>query len=249
MSNTAIARLLAVATAEIGYLEKKTNAQLDDKTANAGSNNWTKYARDLDAIGFYIGKKNGYAWCDMFVDWCFVQAFGEALALALTFQPKPSYGAGCTSSANYYKNKGRFFKSDPKPGDQIFFTKDGGKSMNHTGLVVEVKGGRVYTIEGNTSSASGVVANGGCVRKKSYSLTYAKIAGYGRPDYNIVPKEKEEPNMDASTPASWAATAWEKAKTKIGADGRPVMDGTRPADTITRQEVAVILDRLGLLEG
>lgn len=43
-------------------------------------------------------------------------------------------------------------------------------------------------------------------------------------------------------PADWAKAAWEKAKAK------GVMDGTRPWDVITRQEVAVILDRCGLLE-
>ena len=43
-------------------------------------------------------------------------------------------------------------------------------------------------------------------------------------------------------PADWAKEAWDKAM----ADG--VMDGTRPWEAITRQEVAVILDRLGLLE-
>ena len=54
-------RLLATAQAEIGYLEKKTNAQLDDKTANAGSGNWTKYARDLDSLrSIYNGRKNGF---------------------------------------------------------------------------------------------------------------------------------------------------------------------------------------------
>ena len=44
-------------------------------------------------------------------------------------------------------------------------------------------------------------------------------------------------------PADWAKTAWDKA-TAAG-----VMDGTRPWETITRQEVAVILNRCGLLEG
>ncbi len=60
--------------------------------------------------------------------------------------------------------------------------------------------------------------------------------------------EKEEPIMDVNTPATWAAGAWEKAKAKTGRDGKPVMDGTRPAAPITRQEVAAILDRLGLLD-
>lgn len=43
----AVDKLLLIAETEIGYLEKKSNSQLDDKTANAGSNNYTKYARDL----------------------------------------------------------------------------------------------------------------------------------------------------------------------------------------------------------
>ena len=40
--------------------------------------------------------------------------------------------------------------------------------MYHTGIVEKVSGGRVYTIEGNTSSQPGVVPNGGCVRDKNY---------------------------------------------------------------------------------
>ena len=45
----AIDKLIATAEAEIGYLEKKSNKDLDDKTANAGSSNYTKYNRDLKA--------------------------------------------------------------------------------------------------------------------------------------------------------------------------------------------------------
>ncbi len=44
-----------------------------------------------------------------------------------------------------------------------------------------------------------------------------------------------------------AATGAERAWKKAAARG--VLDGARPADAITRQEVAVVLDRLGLLEG
>ena len=92
-------KVIQIAEAEIGYLEKKTNAKLDDKTANAGNKNYTKYARDLDALGFYNGRKNGFAWCDIFVDWCFVQAYGLEAALKLTNQPlgKANCGAGATA--------------------------------------------------------------------------------------------------------------------------------------------------------
>lgn len=190
-SMTAVEKLLATARAEVGYLEKKTNSNLDSKTENAGSNNWTKYARDLDRLGVYNFPKNGYAWCDIFVDWCFVKTFGLETAWKMTNQPMGGCGAGCTYSAQYYENVGRFFKSNPQPGDQIFFKADDG-GMGHTGIVEKVANGRVYTIEGNTSSDAGVVANGGSVNDKSYSLSYAKIGGYGRPDWSLVQNNFEE---------------------------------------------------------
>jgi AraC-like DNA-binding protein len=80
-------KVIAVLLAEVGYIEKRSREQLDDKTANAGFGNYTKYARDLDAIpGFYNGKKQGYAWCDMTVDWGFVQAYGEEEAKRLLLE-------------------------------------------------------------------------------------------------------------------------------------------------------------------
>lgn len=189
---SAIDRLIETARAEVGYLEKETNAQLDSKTSNAGDKNWTKYARDLDNMGVvYNGRKNGYAWCDAFCDWCFIKTFGLEAGMKLLCQPEKSAGAGCTESARYYKQAGRFHKSGPQRGDQIFFTKNAGKSCYHTGLVMDVRGGTVYTIEGNTGSAPGVVENGGTVREKSYSIYDAKIAGYGRPDYTIVEEETD----------------------------------------------------------
>lgn len=48
---TPVQRVLATARSENGYLEKATNAQLEDKTANAGYNNWNKFAAFLDEIG------------------------------------------------------------------------------------------------------------------------------------------------------------------------------------------------------
>lgn len=191
---TAVERLLQTARNEIGYLEKATNSNLDDKTANVGSNNYTKYARDLDRLGVYNFPKNGYAWCDMFVDWCFVTTFGVETAWEMTNQPMGGCGAGCTYSAQYYKNMGRFFTSNPQPGDQIFF-KDG-DGMGHTGLVEKVQNGRVYTIEGNTSSLAGVVPNGGAVRDKSYSLSYSGIGGYGRPNWSLVENVEFEEDDD-----------------------------------------------------
>lgn len=221
---TAQERIVEIARGELGYLEKKSNDQLDHKTANSGHNNWTKYARDLDVSGCYNGKKNGYPWCDIFIDWCFRLAFGEHTAHEMLCQPHGGYGASCTSSAGYYKAKNRFFANGPQVGDQIFFSKDGGESCYHTGLVVKVDKQRVYTIEGNTSSAPGVVENGGAVAEKSYLLTYNKIAGYGRPDWSKAPRiwrtDTEEVNTLDNTPASWAKKAvdWAVANKIIEGD-------------------------------
>ena len=188
-------KLIAVAKAEVGYLEKASNAKLDSDTANAGTKNWTKYARDLDNLGnFYNGKKNGYDWCDVFTDWCFVQAFGKETALKLLCAPIKSCGAGCKYSAGYYKNKGQFHTSNPQAGDQIFFGT--GSTWQHTGIVVKVDSKYVYTIEGNTSGASGVVSNGGGVAEKKYLLTYNRILGYGRPDWSIVGGKVEETKVE-----------------------------------------------------
>lgn len=49
--------VVRIARNEIGYHEKRTNANLDMKTApNDGAGNYTKYARDLDAISYFNGK-------------------------------------------------------------------------------------------------------------------------------------------------------------------------------------------------
>lgn len=213
---TAVERFLAVAAAEVGYCEKRSNAQLDSKTSNAGSANYTKYAKELDALkSFYNGAKQGFAWCDVFVDWCMVEAFGVELALKLLCQPQKSTGAGCTYSAQFYRSAGRWATS-PTPGDQIFFTRDG-KTSHHTGIVDRVDATTVYTIEGNTSSASGVVPNGGMVCRKSYPRTSSLILGYGRPNWALVPETRtsrqivqEAAGLADSTMNYLAAYRWGK---------------------------------------
>lgn len=197
-------KVIALALAEVGYLEKKSADQLDNQTANAGAANYTKYARDLDALGdFYNGRKQGYAWCDVFVDWLMFQCFGEEAALKLLCAKPKSSGAGCTYSLNYYIAAGQYRKRTDKPevGDQIFFGAVG--NSNHTGIVYKVDDTTVYTVEGNTSGADGVVPNGGAVCKKSYPLASSAIAGYGRPKYSdgfnggeITAEDKPEPTPE-----------------------------------------------------
>lgn len=176
-------KLIAIAVAEIGYKEKKSNSQLDDPTANAGSNNYTKYARDLAAAGYYNGNKNGYAWCDVFVDWCFYQLCNKDAKKAQEIECQTGdLGAGCTYSRQYYQKQGRLYNT-PQPGDQIFFQSGG--SISHTGIVETVNGNKITTIEGNSSDQ---------VIRRSYTLGDSYIKDFGRPKYDA------EASADAPTP-------------------------------------------------
>ena len=54
-------QFVKTAVSFLGYLEKRSNKDLDSKTANAGSNNYQRFQRD-------IGAGNGDQWCQFFVD-------------------------------------------------------------------------------------------------------------------------------------------------------------------------------------
>ena len=256
--------VIAAAKAEIGYLEKASNKDLDDKTANAGSANFTKYARDLDRIsGWYNGKKNGYDWCAVFYEWLFIRTYGQELTRKLL--PHSIYNAGCSQTKAMYVTARRFYRT-PQVGDQIFFINSRGL-IGHTGIVAAVGNGTVTTIEGNTSAAAGVVANGGCVRQKTYQLTYNRIAGYGRPDWSALPQEtkededmftyddfkafmqKYEAEQRQKTADTYAVESCKKGVTKgVFTDGNG--DGTvdAPQAYLKRQEFVAVLDRMGFLE-
>ena len=203
MSNHTARQLLTIAIAELGYCEKASNSQLDDKTANAGSANYTKYARDLYNAGYYNGNKNGFAWCDMFVDWIFLQLCNKDATRAQELQCQTGpYGAGCYWSSKYYKAQKRFYTNDPQPGDQVFFGRNG--EYEHTGIVESIKNGVLHTIEGNTSNQ---------VARRTYQLTSPYILGYGRPKYDA---ESEVDDRATSTKKSIEAVAKEVVAGKWG---------------------------------
>lgn len=196
-------KVLQIALAEVGYLEKATNSRLDSKTANAGRNNYTKY-------GEWYGL-NGQPWCDMFVSWCAYKA-GELEAVG-----KYAY---VPSHQNFFDKKGLYFSKGSKtpiPGDIVIF-----KNESHIGFVQYVSQGYVHTIEGNTSGGSTLVDNGGGVHKKSYPLNSSYIQGYCRPAYSVktvtVPDKEDfeivKTYKNGSTPETVYADT--SKKTKIG---------------------------------
>ena len=180
MANT-VDKVLTIAKAEVGYLEKKNGdaRYLYDKRANAGYNNYTKYGKEMHEV-YPSVMDYPAAWCDAFVDWCFYKAYGVATAKSLLDGNFDDY---TVASALMYKNHNAWYTNNPKVGDQVFFKNSYG-GICHTGLVIAVDNLYIHTIEGNTSAALGVVANGGGVAQKKYALNYNRIAGYGRPKYD-----------------------------------------------------------------
>lgn len=186
-TETAISKVIGIAEQEIGYLEKKSNAYLDDKTANAGSTNITKYWDML------YPAYQGQPWCAIFISYLFYKAFGLETAKKLLQHWPFVY---CPTLAAKTTNK------TPVQGSVILFYRNG--TYAHTGLVVSVNGNTITTIEGNTSGASGVIPNGGGVCKKSYGLSgLSAMTKYYVPDYSIV---SEDTDMMYYVRSSWLDT-------------------------------------------
>ena len=194
----AIDALIATAQAEIGYMEKKSNAQLDNKTANVGDGNYTKYWRDLKPSW------NGSAWCAVWVSWCMYKTFGLETAKKLLKHENdfpyvycPTLGARFTKYAN------------PQRGDIVIFYRNG--TFAHTGIVTKVEGDKFYTIEGNTNNGSTIIANGGSVCSKSYNNSNLPGTKFCRPDYSIV---KSIMNLSStSKPSTTTYNKWVGATT------------------------------------
>ena len=115
----------------------------------------------------------------------FIECYGLPLASKLTYQPVGSFSALCRTSADFYKNNGAWY-TRPEVGDQIFFYVGG--AINHTGIVVEINGARIKTVEGNSSDR---------VLSHAYTIGDGYIAGYGRPNWSVVTSDSSESDTPA----------------------------------------------------
>ena len=178
-----IDKVLSLAKSYAGYLEKASNYRLEDKTANSGSANYTIFAKKYAAYGF--GNFQGQPWCAMAVTVLFYDALGKDKAGRIL-----TPYAYCPYGVNHWKQRGRWHSKNgytPQRGDVIFFYN--GAESTHTGIVYDVKNGRVYTYEGNTSDGTTLIPNGGAFCQKSYDLNYSRILGYGNPDWESIEEE------------------------------------------------------------
>lgn len=173
--------IIEIAASQVGYLEKKSNNDLESFTGNAGGGNYTKY-------GAWYGM-NGNPWCEMFVSWCANEAGVADEYGKYAYVP---YHVSFFRKKGEYRSRGSGYT--PTPGDVIFFGDE-----EHVGLVEYVKGGYVHTIEGNSQN----YGKWG-VWRHVYRLTSTYIMGYGCPNKKEgekdLPKFAERVYKNGSTP-------------------------------------------------
>lgn len=193
-------KVINVALAEEGYLEKASNANLDSKTANAGNGNFTKYWRDV------YQAFQGQAWCAVFVAWCFMKAFGLDIAKKMLKHWPFVY---CPTLAGMTSNK------TPHVGDIVLFYRSG--EYAHTGIVTGVTASQIQTIEGNTSGASGIVANGGGVCRKVYARSSLSAqTKYFTPDWGLAGQQIEKAGTSDKLKEAVKTAAVNKGDCQVG---------------------------------
>ena len=175
----------------------------------------------IDTYNSYKPLPRGYAvkYSD---EWCatFISALGIKHGLTDIIYPE----CGCGEMIKLFKNHGISLRKDnPKVGDITFYSWHCNGVANHVGIIADVSyNGMLSVIEGNKSESVGY---------RQLKYTDSTILGF------VTPKYKVEDN-----PSTWAKDAWDKA-TEL-----KIMDGTRPHDALTREELAVVLERVGLLD-
>ena len=118
-----------------------------------------------DTYWSWYGFTKREEWCACFVSWCADQSG----LIASGNVPKFSL---CSDGVSWFqgKNKWQSGGTTPTAGMIIFFDWDHDGTSDHVGIVEKCEGGRVYTIEGNSSDQ---------VRQRNYAVDYSSIMGYG----------------------------------------------------------------------
>ena len=126
--------------------------------------------RNTDNIfGDWYGIPN-QPWCAMFVSYCMNKA-GVLPNVVKKF-------ASCSIGWNWFKSKGQTRNRGyiPQKGDIIFFdwNPEKGDGIDHVGIVNNVNGEYIYTLEGNHDDQVNIY---------KYHINDARIYGYAVPDY------------------------------------------------------------------
>ena len=175
--------IIAVALSQVGYMESATSG--DFNGSNDGSyNNYVEYNYWYNTqISSDMPQGGSYAhWCATFVSWCAEMAGipksilnrSTAAGHSASYFNIYFYSGSSTlnsSSDNNYHFLG--YNYTPKKGD-LFYT----RTWSHVGLVVEVNGAYVTTVEGNTNDGGSADGIGVYKRTRAISSLY-----FGAPAY------------------------------------------------------------------
>ena len=156
--------------ARFAFLQKLADQYDSRGEIKSGDSTYTYFSE------WYIG---GYArdprwnqytpWCGCFLSWGAEQQRDTIDGDPPRFADVDKGMADFKAQKNKWRNPNDA-NNMPIPGDYVFFDWDGGSDPDHVGAVLCVKGGFLYTIEGNS---------GGRVAVQRYSLGDSRIVGYG----------------------------------------------------------------------
>lgn len=163
-------------TMSVNYREAMVHMALSQigNEAPTGDDRYIEFYNSIVGSDFSV---TGTPWCAIFVTYC-------ARHTGVPTSVIPNFASCTVSRDSFWKPNGRWVsrvEHNPRPGDIIYFdwanTRQG--DCDHVGIVVEVTGTDVITVEGNTKGSSSVYG----VRKKTYRKDWSQIIGYGVPDY------------------------------------------------------------------
>jgi hypothetical protein len=164
---------------------------------------------------WYAGRNGGVfaraAWCDQSITfWAFHSGNYEAVCFGRDY-------AYTVWHAKRFDTQGRWHSGTAgiRRGDIVYFDWGSGSrrigAIDHVAIVTGVRGGIVYTIEGNTSD--------GCKRR---ARSASSIVGYGRPNYTGGPDRTRPPAAARVGPVARGTTPATTVSDKAPA-GSPVL--------------------------
>ena len=171
-------KVISILNDQIGYIEKASDKDLDSKTGNKGTNNYTKFSRAVNLAGL-MGCQ-AQPWCGTFQFWGDLKCWGKEAALkAWNMTAKTYCGYSCFETYDVFKKAGKVGMT-PKLGALVIFT------FSHMGRVTKLyQNGSFDCIEGNTSSDPNE-RNGGMVKSKHRSVD-STVKGFCYIDYDSQP--------------------------------------------------------------
>lgn len=148
---------------------KTLAGQYDSRGEIKGGSDYTYFSQwYIDGYEGHPGWNQYTPWCGCFLSWAADQQ-------KTSIDGAPPKFADVDEGMKGFKDKSQWRErgdtnNKPIPGDYVFFDWDGKSDPDHVGAVLCVKGGFLYTIEGNS---------GGKVAVQRYDLNDKRIVGYG----------------------------------------------------------------------